>query len=145
MILVAKRSAGRFASGQRVRFDGGRHRGDRLAAIRKTTIMTTASRPFQQTRTALLHDPELAALYLEEALAAGDTEAFKLALRNVAEARLGGMTALAKKTDLSRESLYRALSDQGNPTLATLSKVLGALGLRVAVQVDEAIRVSTGR
>ena len=98
--------------------------------------MTTASRSFQQTRIALLQDPERAALYLEEALAAGDTEAFKIALRNVAEARLGGMAALAKKTKLSRESLYRALSDQGNPTLATLSTVLGALGLRVAVHVE---------
>ena len=100
--------------------------------------MTIASRSFQQTRSVLLQDPQAAALYLEEALAAGDTEAFKLALRNVAEARLGGMSALAKKTDLSRESLYRALSEQGNPTLATLSKVLAALGLRVAVHVEGA-------
>ena len=38
-------------------------------------------------------------------LAAGDTEAFKLALRNVAEAQLGGMTALSRRTDLNREAL----------------------------------------
>lgn len=55
--------------------------------------MTIASRSFQQTRNAILQDPQAAALYLEEALAAGDTDAFKLALRNVVEAQ-GGMTAL---------------------------------------------------
>jgi DNA-binding phage protein len=52
-----------------------------------------ASRPFRATQLAQLKGPESAALYLEEALAAGDTDAFKLALRNVAEARLGGMSA----------------------------------------------------
>lgn len=97
--------------------------------------MSPLSRPFGQTRNAILRDSEAAALYLEEALAAGDTEAFKLALRNVVEAQ-GGMTALARETELSRETLYRTLSESGNPTLETLSKVLGALGLRVAVRVD---------
>jgi probable addiction module antidote protein len=96
--------------------------------------VTAPTRPFRQTQNAILRDPETAALYLEEALAAGDTDAFKLALRNVVEAQ-GGMTALAKETELSREALYRTLSENGNPTLETLSKVLGALGLRVAVRV----------
>ena len=45
-----------------------------------------ASRPFRDTQLKQLPDPASAALYLEEALAAGDTDAFKLALRNVAEA-----------------------------------------------------------
>ena len=97
--------------------------------------MTAPARPFRQTRDAILRDPEAAALYLEEALADGDTDAFKLALRNVVEAQ-GGMTALARKTELSREALYRTLSEGGNPTLETLGKVLGALGLRVAVRVE---------
>jgi probable addiction module antidote protein len=99
--------------------------------------MTAPARPFRQTRNTILRDPEAAALYLEEALAAGDTDAFKLALRNVVEAR-GGMAALARETALSREALYRTLSESGNPTLETLSRVLGALGLRVAVRVDGA-------
>ena len=72
-------------------------------------------------------------------MAAGDEEAFKLALRHVAEARLGGMAALAEATGRSRETLYRTLSEQGNPTLATLSKVLAALGLRVSVSVEGAV------
>lgn len=67
-----------------------------------------ASRPFRATQIELLEDPENAALYLEEAPAAGDTAAFELALRTVAEARLGGMSALSQRTDLNREALYRA-------------------------------------
>jgi probable addiction module antidote protein len=103
--------------------------------------MTTSSRPFRQTRNTVLHDPQTAALYLEEALAAGDTAAFKLALRNVVEAQ-GGMASLAEETDLSRETLYRTLSERGNPTLDTLSRILGALGLRVAVQVEKLAQAS---
>jgi probable addiction module antidote protein len=106
--------------------------------------MTAPARPFRQTQNAILRDPETAALYLEESLAAGDTDAFKLALRNVVEAQ-GGMAALARETELSREALYRTLSESGNPTLETLSKVLGALGLRVAVRVEGRRRASGRR
>jgi probable addiction module antidote protein len=95
-----------------------------------------ASRPFRATQLAQLKDPESAALYLEEALAAGDTAAFKLALRNVAEARLGGMSALSGRTQLNREALYRSLSQGGNPTLETITKVMRALGLRISVTVE---------
>jgi len=90
-------------------------------------------RPFRETQREMLQDTELAALYLEEALADGDIELFKLALKNVADARLGGMTALSKSTDITRESLYRALSAKGNPRLETLTKVLHAVGLRISV------------
>jgi len=97
----------------------------------------TASRPFRETQIELLKDAGNAALYLEEALAAGDMDAFKLALRNVAEARLGGMSALSERTALNREALYRALSEGGNPTLETLTRVMHALGLRISVAVEE--------
>ena len=95
-----------------------------------------ASRPFRDTQLKQLQDPASAALYLEEALAAGDTDAFKLALRNVAEVQLGGMTALSRRTDLNREALYRSLSAEGNPTLDTVIKVLRALGLRMSIAVE---------
>ncbi len=101
--------------------------------------MTKAFRPISQTRNVFLQDAEAAALYLEEALADGNIELFKMALRNVAEARLGGMTELSKATDLGRESLYKALSDRGNPRLDTLTKVLQATGLRLSIAaLDEA-------
>jgi len=88
--------------------------------------MTAPSRPFSPTRSRMLSNPDMAAHYLEAALKAGDDEAFKLALRQLAEARLGGIAALAAATDLNREALYRALSRRGNPTFATLNKVLQA-------------------
>lgn len=58
--------------------------------------------------------------------------AVPVALRTVAEA-MGGMTALAARTGLSRETLYRTLSDKGNPRLDTLTAILAAFGLRLAV------------
>jgi probable addiction module antidote protein len=80
-----------------------------------------------------LKDPVEAAAYLEAALEEGDREALLVAMRHVAAAH-GGMTAIAQQTGLSRESLYRAFSKRGNPTVATLSSVLAATGLRLSVQ-----------
>ena len=50
-------------------------------------------------------------------------------------ARSRGMSALARDTGISREALYRAFSDNGNPTLDTLLRVMKALGVRLAVAV----------
>ena len=66
-----------------------------------------ASRPFKETSRGMLKDPETAAMYLEEILAEGDIELFKVALKDVAAARVGNMTALARETHLAREALYR--------------------------------------
>lgn len=63
----------------------------------------------------------------------GDARAVPVALRTVAEA-VGGMAALARKTGLSRETLYRTLSVRGNPRLDTLAAILKAFGLRLTVQ-----------
>lgn len=90
------------------------------------------SRSFDATRRKALKDPKVAALYLEECLRDGDTELFTAALKHVAEAR-GGMAILSKATRLNRETLYRTLSQSGNPRLDTLTKVLSALGLRIGV------------
>ncbi len=95
--------------------------------------MSRVSKPYSELSDELLKDPEYAAVYLEEILASGDTELFKLALKNVASARLGGMSAVAEETSLARESLYRSLSKNGNPRFDTLTKVLEASGLRLSV------------
>lgn len=63
----------------------------------------------------------------------GDTDAFLLALRDVAEAQ-GGLTKLAERTQLSRQSLYKALSGRGNPRLDTLGAILGGLGFRLSIE-----------
>ncbi len=94
------------------------------------------SRPYKEGLLERLKDPQEAAAYLDAALEDGETEVFLLALRDVAEARLGGMTTLAQQTGLNRETLYRTLSEKGNPELASLDKLLHAVGLRLAVEVD---------
>ena len=93
--------------------------------------------PYQDYLIEALADPIEAAGYLNAALEDGDKELFLLALRNVAEARLGGMSQLAAASGLNRESLYRMLSGKGNPELKSLDKLLHALGLKIAVEVDE--------
>ena len=83
-----------------------------------------------------LKEPEEAVSYLNTALEEyekdRDTEAFLLALRTVAEVR-GGIAALAKKTNLNRQHLYKTLSNKGNPSLNTLDVVLHGLGFRLSI------------
>ena len=92
-----------------------------------------------------LQDKQVAAMYLEECLADGNIKLFKKALKEVADAQLGGVTALSRDIDLNRQSLYRTLSEDGNPRLSTLIKILDALGLRIAVTIKSDIDVSTLR
>jgi len=70
-------------------------------------------------------------LYLEVCLdEAGDDAAFiAKALGTIARAK--GMTQLANETGLGRESLYKALSGEGNPSFATILKVMTALGIKL--------------
>ena len=73
-------------------------------------------------------DEEMAA-YLEAALEEGEPSLVAAALGDIARAR--GMTQLARETGLGRESLYKALSQSGNPEFSTILKVIEALGLRL--------------
>jgi probable addiction module antidote protein len=79
-----------------------------------------------------LKDPEEAAGYLNAALAGGDIKVFLLALHNVVQA-LGGVKNIAEKKQLSRTSLYKALSGTGNPYLNTTNEILDAMGLQLMV------------
>jgi probable addiction module antidote protein len=71
------------------------------------------------------------ASYLSLALEEGDVAFFNIALGDVARAK--GMTEVARAAGLGRESLYKGLSEQGNPEFATVLKVLRALGLEFTV------------
>lgn len=75
------------------------------------------------------------AAYLEACMEeAGDDAAYiAAALGDIARAR--GMAQLAKDTGISREGLYKALSPDGNPSLATVLKVVKALGLKLTTKV----------
>jgi len=82
-----------------------------------------------------LRDPQESQEYLNAALEENDSELFLLALRNVAEAQ-GGVAQLAEKAKLNRESLYRMLSERGNPEFRSLEALLHALGFRLAVAAN---------
>lgn len=81
-----------------------------------------------------LRTPEEMAAYLDAWLeeAQDDVSGIARALGDIARAR--GMSQVAKDAGLSRESLYRALSQDGNPSFATILKVARALGVRLHAQ-----------
>jgi probable addiction module antidote protein len=70
--------------------------------------------------------------FLEAAMEGNDPKHIASALGDVARSQ--GMTEIAKKSGMGRQALYNALSENGNPTLETLTAVLGALGLELTVQ-----------
>jgi len=78
---------------------------------------------------AHLHTGKDMAAYLEAALEDGDPALVTAALGDIARAK--GMTEVARKTGLGRESLYKALSSEGNPEFATILRVVEALGLKL--------------
>ncbi|MCJ2071033.1 putative addiction module antidote protein [Methylobacterium sp. J-030] len=90
---------------------------------------TTPTRPFDVA--TYIRTPAEAAAYLSAALEENDPAAFRQALGDVARAH--GMTAVADASGLGRESLYKALSQGGNPSLDTVQRVIAALGLTMAV------------
>lgn len=98
--------------------------------------MTSPSRPHDLTVLELLReDPALVDEYLaaamEEVDEVGGQQALLAALRHVAEVQ--GMAIVAERAGIPRESLYRALSPNGNPTMKTLFAVLQAAGLKLSV------------
>jgi probable addiction module antidote protein len=97
-------------------------------------------RKFREFKDVLLEDlqnfesaKEYLSVALEEYEKDKDSEAFLLALRDVAEAR-GGLSKLAEKSHLNRQNLYKALSKKGNPKLDTIETVLHGLGFRLSIE-----------
>lgn len=78
-----------------------------------------------------LETQEDIAAYLEAALEDGDPALVLAVLGDIARSK--GMTQISRKTGLGRESLYKALSSEGNPEFITVLKVLQAIGLRLQV------------
>jgi probable addiction module antidote protein len=72
--------------------------------------------------------------YIEAAFEDGDPDLIKHVLGEVARAR--GMTAIAREAGVTREALYKALSEKGDPRLSTLIGVMKALGLKLAAEPD---------
>jgi probable addiction module antidote protein len=79
-----------------------------------------------------LLDPVEAAAFLDAVIEMDDPAALLLALRQVANAH--GMADVARRADLGEKTLFKSLSENGNPTIATVHKVLHAVGLRLSVK-----------
>ena len=92
--------------------------------------MALETRPFDAAE--VLGDDERIAAYLAEAFANGDPALIASAIGDVARAR--NITAIARDTGLTRETLYRAFSPGGNPTLATIAAVVKALGFQLSIR-----------
>lgn len=78
-------------------------------------------------------DPEFAKQYLNSVLEDGDQADLLIALRQMAQA-FGGVPAVADKAQLNATQLYRTLSAEGNPELRSLTALLKAMGMRLAVE-----------
>ena len=87
----------------------------------------TKTRPYDAAEHLETEDDIIA--YLEAALEDGDPAVIVHAIGNIARAR--GMSQIARDAGLGRESLYKALSPEGNPEFATVLKVVKALGIRL--------------
>jgi probable addiction module antidote protein len=92
--------------------------------------MTIETKPFDVAEA--LNSEERIAAYLEEVFEEGDPAMIASALGAVARAK--SISAIAKETGLTRETLYRAFSAEGNPTLSTLTAVTKALGFQLSIK-----------
>jgi probable addiction module antidote protein len=96
--------------------------------------MTMKTIPFDAAE--YLDDPESQAELLADAFESGNATYIAHALGVVARAR--GMTSIAKEAGVTREALYRSLSESGDPRLSTLIGVMKALGMQLSAKIPEA-------
>jgi probable addiction module antidote protein len=95
--------------------------------------MANKARSVNYSPTDYLKTKEDMVEYINAAIEDGNERVLLMALRNVVDA-LGGMTRLAKETGLKRESLYRTLSENGNPRLSSFVAMLHYMDLELAVK-----------
>jgi probable addiction module antidote protein len=103
--------------------------------------MAVRTYPFDPAK--YLTTAEHCAYYLTDALETNDPAAIADALGVIARAR--GMSEIAKKTGLRREGLYKMLSAQGNPELATLLRILQAIGVQLVAEPAKIRRTTGGK
>ena len=86
---------------------------------------------YDDSLTEALKEPAEPAAYVDAVLELEDPAALLVALRQVAKAH--GMAEVSRRADVGDKTLFRALSENGNPTITTVHKVLHAVGLRLSV------------
>ena len=92
---------------------------------------------YRSTLLKRLRDPEYAVGYLTDVLANESQEAFLIALRDVIESREENFSSLSERSGITRQGLYQALSETGNPQFGTIKEVLNSLGLQFTVARKE--------
>jgi len=100
--------------------------------MRNAILKTKKNTCYQDYLIESLKDPEEAAGYLNAALIGGDIKVFLMALQNVVQAQ-GGIAVLSEKMNKSRTSLYKSLSEKGNPYLKNANELLNTLGMHLVV------------
>jgi len=108
-----------------------------MERVRKPAKSGSSKKPLTVSHRArvvgeLRADPKLAIQYLNAAAEEGDPRIYLTALRTVAEAQ--GIAKVARAAGVPRESVYRALSAEGNPRFSTLQAILRAAGFKITVQ-----------
>lgn len=98
------------------------------------------SRNVRETHNKQLRDSEVAAEYINQALESGDSSIILMALRNIVEAQSDGISGVAARANLGRESMYKMLSAKGNPKLSSLTSLLKSIGLQLYVEPTEKLR-----
>ena len=96
------------------------------------------SKPYKTMLLSRLKDSEYAVDYLTEVLQNETQEAFLIALKHVIEAREETVAELAEEIGVTRQGLYKMLSEDGNPRLSTLSQLLKSLGMNMKISGDMA-------
>ncbi|MCO5083317.1 MAG: putative addiction module antidote protein [Rhizobiaceae bacterium] len=96
-----------------------------------------ATRTTKWDTSEMLDSEEAIFAYIEAAFEDGDPDLIKTALGNIARAR--GMTAIAKEAGVTRETLYKALSEEGDPRMSTLIGVINAMGFRLSIAPREEV------
>jgi probable addiction module antidote protein len=92
--------------------------------------MAIEARPFDTVE--ILTSDDRIETYLQEAFETGETGVIANAIGNVLRAR--NITAISRETGITRETIYRAFSKEGNPTLATLTAIVTSLGFKLSIQ-----------
>lgn len=110
-----------------------------MPKVAKTTVKT-APRTTRFDTADYLTTEERQVAHIATALETGDADFVRDALGLVARAR--GMSMIAKKAGLNRESLYKALGETGNPEFGTVMRIVGALGLTLSAQPTTSGRMS---
>jgi probable addiction module antidote protein len=93
------------------------------------TLKPAKGQDYHEWLVTSLKSKKEAAGYLNAAWQEGERKYFLKALRNVVEAQ-GGMSKVAAKAKLTREGLYRMLSEDGNPEWESINRILVAIGMR---------------